>query len=323
MPFQDVEDVAANEYSRSPGVVESWLRRVFIEDWGLKLLAMGITLLLWLAVTGANKPVTIRTAVQLNFIRPDKLEISNDPPRSIDVLLTGRRDRLATISQLDLVATLDVSDQREGERVVRLSSDRVQMQLPDGVKIESFQPSTIPVHLEPIVEREVAVEVKLDGKPADGYEVYAVHPSPDKITVRGPAGRVNGLENAPTETISISGRTESFSASHIGIDIADHKIDLVDSAVDAVVEIGERRIEKTFAGIPVTVDQGGNATPKTATVTLYGPTSLINHLKVEDVKVVLVSANTGTVEPRLDLPPGVRDRLALKSIKPDQFSVAR
>jgi hypothetical protein len=29
-----------------------WLRRIFIEDWSLKLLALAITLVLWFLVTG-------------------------------------------------------------------------------------------------------------------------------------------------------------------------------------------------------------------------------------------------------------------------------
>src|SRR6266436_4402815 len=31
---------------------ERWLRRIFIEDWGLKLLALAITLVLWFVVSG-------------------------------------------------------------------------------------------------------------------------------------------------------------------------------------------------------------------------------------------------------------------------------
>ena len=129
MPFQDVEEVSTTEYSGPPGALEAWLRKIFIEDWGLKLLALAITLLLWLAVTGVNQPVTIRTSVQLNFIRPDKMEISNDPPRTVDVLLTGRRSKLDSIKQLDLVATLDVSDLHEGERVVPARENRGGTQL--------------------------------------------------------------------------------------------------------------------------------------------------------------------------------------------------
>jgi YbbR domain-containing protein len=318
MPFQDVEEVSTTEYSGPPGALESWLRKIFIEDWGLKLLALGITLLLWLAVTGVNKPVTIRTGVQLNFIRPDKMEISNDPPRTVDVLLTGRRSKLDSIKQLDLVATVDVSDLREGERVVRLSSDRVQMELPDGVKIDAFQPSIVPVHLEPIIERQIEVEVKLDGKPEAGYEVYSVRSSPGNVRVRGPAGRVNGLHKAPTETISLEGKKEGFSATHMAVDISDPKIDLLDSTVDVTVEIGERREERTFSGVSVTSDQA--AQPLTAAVTVVGPASVISRLTLKDLKIILTN---GALEPRLSLPAEIQDQVTLKSIKSSQFSFPR
>jgi YbbR domain-containing protein len=304
-------------------VVQGWLRRIFIEDWALKLLALAITLLLWLAVTGVNKPVTIRTGVQLNFIRPDKLDISNDPPRNVDVLLTGRRSNLDKISKLDLVGTVDVSDQHEGERVVRLTSDRVQMDLPDGVKIESFQPSTIPVRLEPIVERQLEVEVKLVGKLDEGHETYSARATPDKIVVRGPAGHVNGLPDAPTESVSLDGRKESFVSPHVAIDIADNKIDLLTTAVDVAVEIGERRTEKTFAGIAVTTDQGGTPEPRTATVTVYGPISVIGQLQPSDVRVTLTRTQQNSLEPHLQLPDAIRDRVILRSIKPSQFTAPR
>ncbi|HZE69459.1 MAG TPA: CdaR family protein [Pyrinomonadaceae bacterium] len=321
MPFQDIDEVAPAQYPGSPGVVERWLHKIFIEDWFLKLMALAIALLLWLAVTGVNKPVTIRTTIQLNFIRPDKLDISNDPPRSVDVLLTGRRSKLQSIGPTDLVATVDLSDQREGERVVRLAADHVQMDLPDGVKIESFQPSTIPIHLEPIIERQVAVEVKIEGQPAEGFDLYSVRPSPATIAVRGPAGHVNSLQKAPTETISIAGKNEAFTASRVAIDVPDHKIDLEDSAVDVVIEIGEHRTERTFPGVSVIADRG-NAQPATVSVTLFGPASVISQLRPEDLKISLTSSGGG-VEPHLNVPPGIQDRVSLKSLKPSSIAIIR
>ena len=49
--------------------------------------------------------------------------------------------------------------------------------LPQGIKVDGFQPSAIPIRLEEILERQVEVEPKLEGKPADGFEVYSVYPN--------------------------------------------------------------------------------------------------------------------------------------------------
>ncbi|MFZ0062219.1 MAG: CdaR family protein, partial [Pyrinomonadaceae bacterium] len=121
MPYQDIEDINVVAPKRPPTFVGRWLRRLFVDDWGLKLLALGITLALWMAVADFNKPRTIRVAVQLNFVRPANLDISNEPPRTIDVELTGSRERLDNMRLSDLVATVDISDNPAGERIVRLN----------------------------------------------------------------------------------------------------------------------------------------------------------------------------------------------------------
>lgn len=323
MPFQDVEEAAVTETPRPPNVVERWLRKIFVEDWRLKLLALVIALVAWFAVTGENKPVTIRTSAQLNLIRPDNLEISNDPPKTVDVLLTGSRHDLEWISTPNLVATVDVSDQKPGERVVRLSPDRVDMDLPEGVKIESFQPSTIPIRLEPRVEQAREVEVRIEGAPAEGYEIYGVQPIQNTVRLRGPASRIEALKKAATETISVDSRTESFTARQVAIDIPDYKIDVLDSTIDVAIEIGEKRAEKSFVDVPARSASGGGVQPPTASVTLSGPASTIAQLRPEDVKIVVDVASNGARVARLDLPPPIKDQIKLLSIKPSQFSIVR
>ena len=142
MPFQDVDETEVPEVPRPPTALERAARRIFVEDWSLKLLALGITLVLWFAVTGQNKPLTIRTPVQLNLIRPSNLDISNDPPKTVEVVLKGSRQNLQRLSPLDLVATVDVSDHAAGERVIRLSLDRVTMQFQTVLRL-NLQPSTL------------------------------------------------------------------------------------------------------------------------------------------------------------------------------------
>src|SRR5215216_6632417 len=183
MPFQDIDEVTPLDRRPAPSRAEKLLRRIFLEDWSLKLLSLAIAIVLWLLVTGQNQPVTAHVNVQLNFIRPAALEISNDPPRTVDVMLTGSRNKLDDLTSLDLVATVDISDQRSGERVLRLA-DKAQISLPQGIKIDGFQPSAIPIRLEEILERQVEVEPKLEGKPADGFEVYSAYPNKGSIIVR-------------------------------------------------------------------------------------------------------------------------------------------
>ena len=282
------------------------MRKIFVEDWSLKLLSLAIAIVLWLVVTGQNEPVTAHVNVQLNFIRPQSLEISNDPPRTVDVMLTGSRNKLDDLTALDLVATVDLSELRGGERVLRLV-DKAQISLPQGVKVDGFQPSAIAIRLEPILERQIAIEPKLEGKPADGYEVYAVRPSKGSVTITGPESHVNPLQKVMTESIWLSGHKETFTAPNVAIDLADSKVDLLDPVVNVEIEIGEKSIEKTFSGVASTTAAGGPG-PR-GTVTVSGRPTVINALKSEDLKIIL------RPDGGFSLPPELQGKVTLKSTK--------
>lgn len=242
MPFQDIDDDAEAPLPQPPTQFELWLRKIFLEDWGLKLLALGIAIVLWLSVTGQNKPVTQRlSGVQLNFLKHPGLEISNDPISSVEVTVNGSPGLLEQLKLRDLVVSVDISSQKAGERVVRLSPESVSMDLPEGVKILAFRPATIPIRLEPTIELELGVEVKLEGGVSEGYEVTGTSVIPSRIRVRGPADRVKLLQNATTETVRVDGRKESFSLPRVAINISDPKIEILDPNVEVRVEIAARK----------------------------------------------------------------------------------
>lgn len=317
MPFQDIDEVSTPAPLTTPNRVEKLLRRIFLEDWSLKLLSLAIAVVLWLLVTGQNEPVTAHVNVQLNFILPQSLEISNDPPRTVDVMLTGSRNKLDDLTALDLVATVDMSDQRAGERVLRLA-DKAQISLPQGIEVDGFQPSAIPVHLEPVVERLVVVEPTLEGQPDEGFEIYGINPSRGSVAVRGPASRVNAIEKVRTESIWLSGHKETFTSNNLAIDIPDPKVDLLEPVVSVTIHIGEVRKEKDFAGVNVTTAEGGEVQPATTSVTLMGATSLIDSLKAEDLKIVL-DPKGETYEPRIELPEALQGKVFLKSVRASKF----
>jgi len=317
MPFQDIDEVSEVESPRAPSRVERLLRKIFIEDWNLKLLSLGITLLLWIVVTSQNTPINTHAIVQLRFNLPDSLGISNEPPRNVDVLLTGSKHKLDELDRTSLIANIDITDQRAGERILRLAGRAHIDQLPEGVKIDSFQPNTIALHLEPIIRKELRIEARIEGTPADGYEVYNVHLSKATVSASGPASKVDKIPKAPTETVSVAGRKESFIAANIALDIADPKVDLLNPIVSVDVEIGEKRADRVFENVPVTADPSVRLLQRTGTVTLSGPSSMLQQLRLADLTLRLNEDGT----PQLNLPQPFQGKVLLKSTKPDRFGV--
>ncbi|HEX8474300.1 MAG TPA: CdaR family protein [Pyrinomonadaceae bacterium] len=302
-------------------LAQRWLREIFFEDWGLKLLALFITLGLWYGVTSQRVPASRRLrSVQLSFLRPDDVEISNDPLNSVEVTLQGRKNDIDDLIASNLVATVDISGFKLGERVVRLTRETVTLNLPEGVRVDNIEPSSVALRLERRIEREVEVEARTEGRPPSGYEVRGVQITPGRVRVRGPESIIRNLEKAFTETISLEGQKETLNLPQTAIDIPNAKIVTLDPVVSVRVEIGAERIEKTFARVSVrTADGDGQAQPTNANVVLRGERPVLENLRPEDFEIILERMADGTLQPRL--PPSMQGRAELVSINPSEFSI--
>ncbi|MBD0373342.1 MAG: hypothetical protein ICV60_21075 [Pyrinomonadaceae bacterium] len=323
MAFKEVDEGGSRWWARVPREAGAWLHQIFLEDWTLKLVALLISFGLWIAITGQRKPTTIRLRnVQLDFQLPNDMEISNDPRRDIDITVSGSSDALENLNRRELIARVDVSGYRPGDRVVQLT-DKI-IDLPSGIKVVKIEPNTVLLRLEPSVEREIQVEARREGNLPEGFELYNVTVSPSRVRVRGPASHVNALQKAMTETIPVEGRHESFNVPQVAVDIPDQKITVIDPVVNVRLEIGEQRVEKSFAGVNVLANNGAQARPPQATLTLYGPKSVLDGLRPEDMQLVLDVGDDGGVRSmNLQLPQGIANQVQLRSTRPTGFSIIK
>ena len=171
------------------------IRKIFLEDWAMKLIALVITLGLWLGVTGLSTPTTTRfSGVPLTLRVSNNTEITNSPLQEVDIVLTGDKRRMAQVNKSDLVLSLDLSDVQPGDRVIQLTPDNVFITLPTGIKLEEIQPSRIAVKIEAVEEKEIPVKAQTDGEPPEGFEIYNETVTPAKVRVRGPAGEARAAQ---------------------------------------------------------------------------------------------------------------------------------
>ena len=301
-----------------------WLHDLVFEDWGLLLLSAAITLGLWYAVTAQRTPSTVRLrGVQLDFRLADSVEVGNDPVKEVDVRLEGSQARLDEINARSLVARVDASQLKAGDRVVRLTDKNVSMELPEGVRIVDISPRSIALRLEAVVEAEVPVEARFEGEPPEGFERRAVQVQPQTVRVRGPESHVRSVQKIYTETISLEGQRESMTLPQSAVDIADQKVVPLEAAVAVRVEIAEQSAVRRLTNVGVRSATGGQAAPQTAAVTLRGPRSVIDALRPEDLKVVVEVGEDGRAVPRLSLPPSAAGRVELVSTAPTNFTINR
>lgn len=286
-------------------------RRVFLEDWLIKLVALAITLGLWLGVTGLHAPTKTRlNNVELKLRVSNDTEITNSPAQEVALVITGDKRKIDQIKQSDLIVSLDLADIQTGERMIQITPENVNVELPTGVRLEEIQPNRIAVKLEKVEEREIAVKAETEGVLDENFEIYDETVVPQKVRVRAPQSYIKSLDFVSTEKINIAARRESFTARQVELNLVNPKATLLDTAVDVVFKIGEKRMERLFS-VPVKTD----GATKTATIVLYGARSIVELIKAENLQVVLFKNESGENSPQLILPIEIQEKVEIRKIK--------
>ncbi len=286
------------------------LRKLFLEDWALKLIALVITFGLWLGVTGLSTPATKRLTVQLAPNVSNNIEITNNPITEVDIVVSGDERKLKPLTSTGMVAALDLTAVQPGDRVVSLTPENVSVDLPLGVRLDEIQPSRIAVRLEAVQELELAVKADIDGKPADGFEIYSETVLPQKVRVRGPSSFMNTLDFVLTDKISVAGKSEDFTAKQVPLGVSNPKATVFNTVVDVAFRIGEKRFDRSFS-----VFASGQQAGRKANVTLYAPRSILAKIRASDIKIEFTRSETGAEIPRVTLPSEFQNLVDVKSVK--------
>lgn len=284
------------------------LRKIFLEDWLTKLIALGITLALWFGVTGLQKPITTRfnnLAFQPRL--SNNFEITNLPVTEVALVITGDSRKIDLIRPENLIVSIDLTEAQAGNQIIQLTPETINVELPTGVKIVEIQPNKIAVKIEFVEERDISVRAETEGNLAEDFEIYGSAVLPQKVRVRAPSSFIRALEFVSTEKINIDGRQTDFTAKQVKLNIANPKATVSDAIVDVVFRIGEKRIERLFS-VPVKIDDE----EKKAMVILYGARSILEKILVENLQIEVVKTDAGNYDLKLILPDDLKDKVEIK-----------
>jgi len=223
--------------------------RPFSDFW-LKGAAVALAVMLWLSVGG--EPVVERGLdVPLEFKNvPDGLEIVDDPPNTVRVQVRGSSSVVSRLDRGEVVAVLDLGDERAGQRLFDMFAQRVVV--PPGVEVINVVPGAVTLTLERAgPARTVPVVPNIEGAPADGFTVGRITTTPVTVDVVGPEMRLSTLREALTETVSIVGATATLVAD-VTVGVADPTLRLVvPSTARVEIEIVPAQVERTIHDVPL------------------------------------------------------------------------
>lgn len=275
-------------------------------DLALKAASLGLAALLWFAIAaektsemGLSVPVELQ-----NF--PKDLELTGDTVNAVEVRLRASPGVIQQLGKSEVSALIDLQGAGEGERIVHLTAESIHV--PFGVTVVKITPAIITLNLERTLQKVVAVHPRLLGRPASGFEVGQLVSNPPEVRIAGPRSRVDEVESAFTEPISVEAARSTVEAS-VNIGIEDPLLRIQGSPrVQVAAHIREVHRKKVFEGLTVGV-RGGSATvrPQSVRVALTGPESALERLTADAVRpyvdVTKVSEN-GRAPVVVELGPG-------------------
>ncbi len=287
------------------------LRKIFLEDWTMKLIALVITLALWFGVSGLREPKTERLrAVSLNLRVANDVEITNSPVNEIDIVVTGDDRKISQIKKENLIVSLDLTESPAGDRSVQITPENINVDLPTGVKVVDIQPDRIAVKLEKVEEREIAVKIETEGMVPDNFEIYQLFAVPGKVRVRAPESYLRTIDQISTEKVDLSGKSIDFTARQVSLVVLSPKVKLIDTIVDVIGRVGEKRAERMYM-IPIFGDEAG----RTAKVVLFGPRSVFENLANDNIRVEATRTESGETVLGVTLPAEFQDRVEVREKK--------
>ena len=269
----------------------------FTENLGLKAGALGIAILMFSLVHGAEdmeRNVYVDVVVQPP---PDAegMILVTDIPDRVRVRLKGSRARLNAIRQENL-PPVDV--QLKSVEEPGYYFEKEAFDLPTGVTMIAVVPPLLSFKWVPQASRELPVELSLDGELSDDLEwAGEAEVFPSTVEVEGPRDVVNSMRTV---------RAMEMDVSALGIGVIQREIPLVGAPANTTFEapsvlvtlrVQSKMVERVLS--PLRIDAEGavprSLRPRAVTARIRGPQSVVNELNPASVLAII---NLSELEPQ-------------------------
>jgi YbbR domain-containing protein len=286
-------------------------------NWPLKLAAIVLASLLYagLIVSASAETFQGRIPIQLLNQPPDTFVLGDiEDVTSVRYLAIGS-DR-PQVTAASFTATVDLADVVAVPGAPSVSLPVVVRSVDPAIQVIDFAPSRVAVRLDPLVTREVPVDVDLGTVPP-GLDVREPVVSQDPVMVSGPDSAVRTVAAALAQVrLDPSGIDVNET---VGLQPVDAQgvvvggVDVEPSTVRVTIQIGSQLSTKTLPVSPVVTGTPSPSVEITAVevqpalVTVEGDADALAGLVAIDTRPVAVSGATADVEATvgLDLPEGV------------------
>ncbi|OIQ60079.1 YbbR-like protein [Moorella thermoacetica] len=287
----------------------------FRQNWGYRLMAVILAIILWMYVTGEQNPAgetVVRVPLETENLSSSL--VVADRPAEVQVRVEGRKAAVANLLPRDVHAYVDLRDAKVGDNVLPVRVD-----VPEGISVIHVNPAQVTIRVEKIEDIQLPVQVSLLGSPASGYRALEPVLKPSQVIISGPAAALKEIGRVYVEA-KIDQASGNFLA-QLPVKIADRE----GRPMQTWLTVNPDTVE-TF--IPVVQDMPGKMLPVRPRLTgepakgyaiqrvilqpevveafaPYSQLAALDYLNTAPINIAGAKKNV-TVETNLEIPSGVQ-----------------
>lgn len=207
------------------------MKKKITNNFGLKLLSLGIAVVFWMVIVNSQDPIESRTFkdIPVKILNEEKVTerekiIAVIKGDTVDVEVEGRRSELEQLTEKDFEATADLLE------VSFMDTVLVRANLPGhpNVKVLNNGENIMQLIFDDYVTRKFSFSIKTVGEPTAGYYVGDALASPNIIQISGAKTVLDKVREVSLE-VDVSGRSVDFSTTAVPI-VYDMNGDVVSSS---------------------------------------------------------------------------------------------
>lgn len=295
-----------------------------LDNLPLKAASLAIAVVLWFVIAGEKTSERgLAVPVELQNV-PTNLEMTGEAINTVEVRLRASPGIIHALGPGEISAQVDLAGSGEGERIIHLSPETIRV--PFGVRVVKITPAILTLNFERTLQKVVPVRPRVLGRPAPGREVVEVTSDPAEVRISGPKSRVQEVESAFTEPVSLEGASVDVTEA-VSVGLEDPMLRLLGAArVKVTARVAEVKARRTFEALPVTVRGGsGQVRPAVVRLTLTGPQASLDLLKPEDLRPYVTAPPSSpgaapAVKVTVDLPPALAG-LSVVAVEPAELTL--
>ena len=237
--------------------------RMFTNNVGIKILALLLSVMIWLVVVSIDNPVKDQnfTQIPVTVLNGEVFEASgqayelSDSSSTVTVTARAERSVLSQLSRDDFSASIDMNNYSNGRVPITGKANRL------SDKIVSITPRTAyaAVDVEKLGAKQFSIDYEITGDPAEGYSVGTVTLASNVVRVQGPESVVETIDRAIVR-VSVQGMTRDMRTEtpivfidRNGEDMDSSRLELSRTSISVTADIWADRevpISYSYTGIP-------------------------------------------------------------------------